>query len=203
MKIGLVSDIHADLTAFQKALALLQSHQPDKIICVGDAVESGVQGCVEVFKLLHENNIPCVMGNHEQYTVGHQAWLRKNKPDQLSRLLPDDLIEYLQNLPEILRYDWEGLRVVISHGTLWTLFPHSKPHFFPRICEMARADVLILGHTHVPMHARSGSTHIFNPGAVTHQTEEQRCALLSLPDLAFTLLDVDTGKVVPCEMIEP
>lgn len=202
MKIGIVSDIHSDIRALEAALALLEQHKVDQIICVGDAVEAGIIGHGdEVVQLLQQNNIPCVMGNHDSYTVGNHAWRLKNADDRTG-LLKAETIEYLRNLPEILRYEWEGLRVVVSHGTLWTLFPTSKPHFFTRICEMANADVLILGHTHVAMQAKSGATRIFNSGALCHRYGEPRCAILSLPDFVFTVFNVDTKETIALDLIE-
>ena len=120
---------------------------------------------------------------------------RSHEPDFAKRLLKDETLDYIQHLPETRRYTWEGKRIVINHGTLWSLFSTSPPRFYDRITQMAEGDVLLLGHTHEVLHAQYGSTSIFNPGAVSLRMGGITCATLTLPDLEFTVFDVQTAQV--------
>ena len=203
MKLGLLSDIHSDLTSLGKALALLDQEGVDQLLCLGDAVESGRPHAEAVIAILRERFIPNVRGNHEHFMLGNQAWLRKNAEPDNPKLLKPETIEYLQHLPETRRYTWEGKRIVINHGTLWTLFPNSPTRFFDRITAMAEADVLLLGHTHQMMRVQYQQTAIFNPGAISAVHGGSHCATLSLPDLQFTVFDVQTGQVIPLETTVP
>ncbi len=199
MKIGLISDIHSELNAFELALTRLQRHNIDQIICMGDVVEMGRGRGDEVVARLKELAIPCVMGNHDQYSVGHHLWLLKNghasDPTVSSRLLTPDTFTYLQHLPELLRYEWAGQQVVISHGTIWTLHPQTRPLIFKRILDLAEADILILGHTHVPMRAKIGERWVLNPGSVSGRGSHT-CAVLTLPEMRFSVHDLVSGHPV-------
>lgn len=44
VRIGLISDIHADYEGLQNALALLDRLGVDRILCAGDLVERGMGG---------------------------------------------------------------------------------------------------------------------------------------------------------------
>lgn len=196
MRLGLISDIHSDLPSLEKALALLDQQQVDQLLCLGDAVEAGKPHIEAVIAILRERFIPNVLGNHEHFVLGNQAWLRKNAEPDHPKLLKPEIIDYLQHLPETRRYHWAGKRVLIDHGTLWTLFPNSPARFFERITQMAEADVLLLGHTHQAMHVHYNGVDIFNPGAITLAQGGIFCATLSVPDLHFTVWDVQTGQPV-------
>ncbi len=199
MKIGLLSDIHSELNGLELALAQLQLQNVDQIICIGDVVEIGRGRGDEVVARLKELAIPGVMGNHDQYSVGHHLWLLKNgdsaDPTLPSRLLKPNTFTYLQHLPEILRYEWAGQRVVISHGTLWTLHPQTRPYIFKRIVELADADILILGHTHIPMRAHIEGRWVLNPGSVSERGS-RTCAILTLPELCFSVYDIVTSEPI-------
>lgn len=197
MKIGLLSDIHSELDGLELALAQLQRQNVDQIICIGDVVEIGRGRGDEVVARLKELAIPCVMGNHDQYSVGHHLWLLKNgdSASLQNRLLKPETFSYLQHLPETLCYEWAGQRVVISHGTLWTLHPQTRPYIFKRIVELADADILILGHTHIPMRAYIEGRWVLNPGSVSERGS-RTCAILTLPELCFSVYDLVTGKPI-------
>lgn len=121
MKVGLISDIHADLTSLLAALDLLQQQQVDLVVCAGDLVEKGTDGDAVVW-LIRERQIPCVQGNHDFDAIGNQRWLRENAtpnhPAVKGRFLNDKTLAYLAALPFALRFEWEGWRVLLTHGTL-------------------------------------------------------------------------------------
>jgi len=65
MKLGLISDIHADYPSLVKALRIFKRVGVNKILCAGDLVEKGDNGN-EVVALIHRLKIPCVLGNHDE-----------------------------------------------------------------------------------------------------------------------------------------
>jgi putative phosphoesterase len=201
--IGLISDIHANLPALRRALALLHEHGVDHILCAGDLVEKGPDGNA-VVTLLRDEGIPCVMGNHDFDVVGNQAWLRENGDLlQLSlngRLLTEETLAYLKKLPPALSFVWQGKRIFLAHGAPWSaneyIFANNPPHVFTRVAFMAQADAVILGHTHMPMCVQAGTTRILNPGAVSGGRGDPTCGILTLPDLAFEVYNLVNGRPV-------
>ena len=64
MKIGLISDIHAQLARLDCAIDILQSQGVDMILCAGDLVNRGHEGDT-VVERIRAVKIPTVRGNHD------------------------------------------------------------------------------------------------------------------------------------------
>jgi len=207
MKIGLISDIHADLASLNRALAILEREAVDLIICAGDLVERGLEGDA-VVEIIRTHGIPCVRGNHDVDALFNQGWLRKNMdsttPEAKARLLTDETLAFLKTLPEELRFTWAGMRVLVTHGVpgdfrqyLWEYSPDAE---FKAIAMTADADIIIAGHTHEPMRVRQRAVWFLNPGTLfTGHGERATCATLSLPDCTFTVFNVADGEPIALE----
>lgn len=204
MKIGIISDIHAYLEPLQKALTIFDTAGVDRIVCAGDLVDGGEDGDA-VVRLIQERSIDCVLGNHDGDAFRDQAFLRKRlrqMQEITSRVLLDSqTVAYVSSLPLNRFYEWEGYRVCLAHGTptsnAFYLFPKSPVQRFQEAVEAAQCDMIILGHTHVPMKIHFRNTWILNPGSLCYNRfddENRTCAILTLPELNFEVWDVDTGK---------
>jgi len=151
MKYLIMSDIHANLAAFEAVLDRVGDF--DKIWCLGDLVGYGPNPneCIEK---LQEFDHLCVAGNHD-WAVLERLDLEDFNPDaqQASRwtqaqLTPDNWA-YLESLPTTLIE--EGFTLV--HGSprqpVWeyVLYPSialpNFNHFGTQFC--------FIGHTHVPI----------------------------------------------------
>jgi putative phosphoesterase len=207
LKLGLISDIHADLQSLKLALDILQGQRVDRILCAGDLVDKGYDGDAVVDRI-RECNIPSVVGNHDWLADKNQHWMLRNHGQTYPMLLTDDTLTYLETLPDTIARAWEGQRVLVAHGTPWSrdeyVFPYSKPALFKQVAQFAEADVIILGHTHEPMIALVDEVSIFNPGSVCgNQTHGSgTCATLSLPDCIFRVFNIRTGQRVQPAYIE-
>ena len=203
--LGLIADIHGDLTALESALALLQEKQVDSIVCAGDLVEKGEHGDA-VVRMIRERDIPCVLGNHDEAAISNQKWLLENAdlnhPNMRGRLLAEDTLAYLRDLPRTLRFTYAGQRVLLVHGTPRSnvdyLLEQSMPDKFKESAHGAEADAIIYGHTHSPLMAHFGDVRFYNPGSICIGGKIQRrcCATLRLPDYTFTVFDLGTGQPV-------
>ena len=72
MRIAFLSDIHANLPALQAVLSAIRTHQPERIISLGDQVNLGP--CPrETLALLKSEGVECVHGNHERYILQAMA----------------------------------------------------------------------------------------------------------------------------------
>ena len=213
MNIGIISDIHGDLDGLESAIRQLRDRGAAHIICAGDLVDKGSEPDA-VAALIKAQNIPCVQGNHDHEAIKHQAWVRQFGNMQLEewrkQLLKDETVAYLETLPQTLSFTWEGISVLLTHGTPWSrdtyLFPMSFPKAFRRVADEAKTEVVILGHTHEPMIVDVGGVClIINPGSVYRQHYEssprRTCGLLTLPDLQFTVIDIDSEKPITPEQV--
>jgi len=207
VKIGLISDIHADLTGLERALKFLNSHGVDQILCAGDLVEKGTDGDA-VVKRIREDDIPCVMGNHDEMIYGNQQWMRKfgekDHPALEGRWLADETLKFCMNLPKTLRFtfgDWE-LSLLLAHGSPTSnveyVFPMNPENMMRNVVKSAQADIVVLGHTHQPMWIKVDEQWIFNPGS-THSDEGNSCAILELPAIKYEVYDLRTFNSVKVE----
>lgn len=203
-KIGLLSDVHADIDSFEKAMNLLAEQQVDEIYCCGDLVEKGPNGDA-VIEALQEHDIPCVMGNHDHYVIRYLANLHDDR-GQSEHGLSQRTIDYLNNLPNYLKLEREGKHIFLAHGTPYDkyeyLFLNSPTDLYQMVVEEAEhADVVILGHTHSPMIVRAADTIIVNPGSVcgAFSFGSSTCAVLTLPDGIFDVYHIATGELVHAE----
>jgi putative phosphoesterase len=106
-------------------------------------------------------------------------------------------LAWLAGLPEQLTLEHAGRRIVVAHGAPWDppgaieatyVYPHDAPKL-ARIGEV-EADVVVLGHTHVPMVERVAQRLVINPGSCGVPSGAQRgltCASLDLDTLRVEL----------------
>ena len=177
MRIGVISDIHGNLTALQAVLKDLEERRVDEIICLGDIVTLGPLP-KETFALLQESGCSFIKGNHEgalldpenseefeitSHLIPDLYWCR----EQLS--LPD--LKKIEAFPATLtRTLPNGVRVLFFHGS-----PHSPTHLIQAHTAPAQleayiggfeADVFVGGHSHIQMYRRHGDKLILNSGSV-------------------------------------
>jgi putative phosphoesterase len=200
MKLGLISDIHAQAWALTRALDVLEREGAERVVCLGDSVRKGPDGDA-VVALLRSHAIPTIQGNHD-----HEA-VREHREDG-ERQLQAESVEWLAGLPLVREYTWAGVRVTLAHGSPHKVdtyvFPDDIPKPFKRAIRTLEADVLLLGHTHVPMVVRFGSLWIVNPGSVSgNRTRDSfTCATLDLPSCQARFFELTDGaelKVAPVE----
>ena len=186
MKVGIIADIHGDSEALRLALDILQSNGVAQIVCAGDIVDKGPDN-TEAASLLQRTSIHCIAGNHDH-------------DEQYIGSLEEDTASYLRGLPNTLRFTWENKRVLLAHASPWSDFvrilPTSERHVLKRVAREANADIVILGHTHVPLVAHVGTTWIFNPGSICgrYTSGTSTCAILMLPNIEFQVFHLDSGQ---------
>jgi putative phosphoesterase len=201
MRLGLIADVHADPRALEGALRGLDFHGVDQILCAGDLVGYGDQPDAAV-ALLRDRVIPCVRGNHDRWALerrqvlGRRGW----KP----AVLHDDTWEFLQALPSSDRRVWAGRVLAVHHGspesdTEYVTPYRPLPASVERFWAAGDAQVLILGHTHIPMIDRGPSGTVINPGSVLGVPGVPTSYSFAVVDpdiLAFRLFDIRTGREI-------
>lgn len=152
MRILIISDIHANLTALEAVLA--DAGTFDAAWCLGDLVGYGPDPneCVERIKELP--GLQCVLGNHDAAAVGSididafNPDARKTVMWTHDHLTPANT-EYLQNLPE--RLDLEHITLV--HGSpfrpVWEYLLDTRSATIS--FEFFDTAYCFVGHTHLPV----------------------------------------------------
>lgn len=193
MDIGIISDIHGDIAALESALDRLQRfHRIEHILCAGDLVGRGPHPD-SVVQRIRERRIPTVRGNHDEWSY---ALSPENKA-------------FLRTLPLEWRGQYEGIRIFMCHGkpgnNLWGLYrDHVSNTLLSMMLQSLNADVLITGHTHVPMFMRVDQGCVINPGSLyTFQnvrSTSHTYGVLRLPQMSFELFDITVQPGEPIQL---
>ncbi len=152
MRYAVISDIHANLEAFEAVLE--DAQQIDGIWCLGDVVGYGPNPneCIE---LLRSCSHVCVAGNHDLAAVNQVTTTTFNEDAKAAitwtgEQLSQESADYLQFLPLIAKPD---PRFTLVHGSprdpIWEymLYTDEAAAAF----HMLETDSAFVGHTHVPI----------------------------------------------------
>jgi putative phosphoesterase len=202
-RLAVLTDIHANLAAFEAALARIDELGIEEIYCGGDLVGYGPHPN-EVCDLITRRGIPTIYGNYD-YAIGRDlddcgcAYVDRHDRElgqlsvewTLDRTSPDAKA-YLRELPFDLRFELAAKRVRLVHGSPRKvneyLFEDKPARTFERIAALADSDVLVFGHTHKPWVHEYGGVLFVNCGSVGKPKDGD-------PRGAFAVLEVVAGDV--------
>ncbi|MBU3191630.1 phosphodiesterase [Clostridium bowmanii] len=171
MKIFIISDIHGSLFFLKKALVRYKEEGASYIVMLGDALYHGPRNPLpedynpqEVANLLNEykDKIIAVRGNCD------------SEVDQM-------LIEY----PMMADYSimlCNNRRLFLTHGHIYN--QDNMP-------SLSENDVLVHGHTHVPVAEKHNKIYILNPGSLSLPKENNPNSYAILQDNLFQIKDLE------------
>jgi putative phosphoesterase len=186
MKLGVLSDIHANRVALEAVADDLPA--VDRLLCAGDVVgyNPWPGDCVE---WVRDREIPTVMGNHDRAVASGTAFrfngMARAGVAHASEQLTDDQIEWLRDLPEERTLLDGRVRVVHGHPEDPDRYTYPR-EFGPDLLD--GADALVMGHTHVQHHEVYEEGVVLNPGSVGQPRDGD-------PDAAYAVLDLDDASV--------
>ncbi len=172
MRIGLIADVHSNLQAFRAVIEDMP--RLDKTICAGDLVGYAAEPN-EVVNLAKSKRFLTVMGNHDHAALtrdvrGFNPIAAKAALWTADKLTAENA-RFLSKLPARLELKLGKHRIYVVHGSPRDplseyVFPDIPNYELARIVQDLDADVVILGHTHVPMNRMILGKLVINPGSV-------------------------------------
>lgn len=186
MRIGVLSDIHANRVALEAVLADMPP--VEELICAGDIIGYNPWP-KEVLHTIRERAVPTVQGNHDRVLANGRNFpgnsLARAGIRHARQELNDEEIAFLGGLPtERLLFED---RVKVVHGHPENPDRYTYPEAFgPEL--VGEESVLIMGHTHVQHVEQTAAGMILNPGSVGQPRDGD-------PDAAYALLDLDEMDV--------
>jgi predicted phosphodiesterase len=166
-RIALFSDIHGNLAALDAVLADIDTSGIEERYCLGDLVGYGPdpEGVVD---RMRASGVPTITGNYDDGIGNRRGECGCYYPTEQARsdgaasyaftepLVDDDRAAWLAALPREIRLEHEGLRILLVHGSPrkvneYLLSDRSDAQLV-RLAEAAGADVVCVGHVHVPYH---------------------------------------------------
>jgi putative phosphoesterase len=185
MLVGIVSDVHCNAAAMAQAMAEL-SATVDEVLLAGDAVLQ-YRFSNEVIESIRENGIGYVAGNHEM------TLLSSHGERALSAAhVRQHNVAFMAEAPYQLEMRVSGKHLLMVHASPFAPYSDYLYRGSPQLarCAELEADILVLGHTHVPMATRVGSTLVVNPGSLGQGGDPDHPGMVS-----YAVLDTDSEEV--------
>lgn len=193
MKVGIVSDLHCNVTGLSRALNLMGD--VDELICLGDSIWE-YRFSNEIVRLLKERGARTILGNHEEGFFGPQGD-RARQPEWIDR----SLLGWLADRPHRLEIGLGAKKLLAVHSTPWEprgayVYPHSS--LLDRFAE-ADADFVLYGHTHHQLIRRCGKVLVINPGSAGDARDagngrQLSCAVLDTVTEEVVVTDFADGR---------
>jgi putative phosphoesterase len=193
MRLALISDIHSNLHALEAVEEAIDAEDVDSVACAGDIVGYGAfpNECCQRVKDMTDH---VVHGNHDLAALDRDVSFMNPFASRAalwtnSTLSPESA-EFLQSLGMECRFTAKGSSIAVFHGS-----PSSVDEYVyendlsEQMIAPAKADVVVLGHTHVPFVRSIGKTLVVNPGSVGQPRDSDNRA-------SYAVLDVEQGKCV-------
>jgi putative phosphoesterase len=183
MKIGIVSDVHNNVGALEYALEHLSDCEV--LLNLGDLVFE-YRVTPQIVEIAQGAGLIGIVGNHEKAILQHPASSLRNS-------LAPDILAWMKALPAQRTMQADGYDLLIAHGAPWDDPDDHRCHYvmeknataMERMRQVA-ADIILLGHTHVPMLAETGDKLVINPGSCGDARGAQ-------DRLSFARIDFDDG----------
>jgi len=197
MRVAVLSDIHANLTALDAVIADLRTTAPDLVVHGGDLMAGGPRPA-EVIDRIREMKWPGVYGNTDEalwaphrLTETLQApHLQRIRDLILTHTLPstleaigDDRLAWLRRLP--LRWSDHDLTVVhAAPDDAWSIIAaNASDEDMERVYAVLRSRYVLYGHIHTPFVRRLAMFTLVNTGAVSQSFDgDTRAAYALLED---------------------
>lgn len=199
MRIAIISDIHANIEALEKAFEIIETKSIDEIVCLGDIIGYGANPN-ECLAFVREKTSYILLGNHDEAAIDLSATEYFNPYARIaaewtSRELTEEHQEFIKKLPYTLElngsffvhaspFQPQEWHYIISAADAFNNFPY----FHSEVC--------FVGHSHVPgifcediwtQELVRGKKFIINVGSVGQPRDGD-------PRLSFGILDTDTWK---------
>lgn len=199
MKLALISDIHANLEAFQAVLEDISKRKLKNILCAGDIV-GYCANPNECCSLIREKKIVTVKGNtdydaatlnnlksYDESTIKSLQWTNKQ--------LSDENKDFLNRLPNMNSIDIKDLKILLVHASVTNPFygkitQKSSDNELAEQLKRSKSNILVVGHTHIPMVKRFDNSMIINPGSVGQPRDNRALASYAIFDTEVRSVDI-------------
>ncbi|MFD2932789.1 metallophosphoesterase family protein [Spirosoma flavum] len=168
LTIAILSDVHANLPAFNSVLADIDARKVDQIFCLGDLVDFAPWPN-EVIELIRQQRIPTLMGNHDERIAFDQPLIplpkhtyqetqaRTAAINYTRQAITESNKAFLASLPRQIQLSFSfadtPITLLLVHASTRTndeyIYQSHDQDDLLAMMNQQNADVLIMGHTHM------------------------------------------------------
>ena len=195
LRLAIISDIHANYEALRATLKAIRYY--DALVCLGDLVGYGAQPN-EVVEEIHQLNPKIIVAGNHDYAcvtgdtsnfVTHAARAIEWTRQELKR----ENLAFLSRLPYHSTETINNIVVASYHGSPSDplneyVYPGAPQFVFQALVEEANANLLLLGHTHIPFHSSTPSGTLINPGSIGQPRDGD-------PRSSYATVEISDGKI--------
>jgi putative phosphoesterase len=177
MRIALISDLHANVVAFDAVMHDIERRGADEIVCLGDVATLGPQPGAMIERL-RGLGCPCILGNHDEFLLDPalihtytEAPVVVDAVDWCRDQLPSKDLDFLRTFERGREMSLEGgATLLLFHGSpkshMDDLLATTPPEELDRLLGGHTATVMAGGHTHVQMLRQHRGMLLVNPGSL-------------------------------------
>ncbi len=192
MKLVIFSDIHGNNFSFNAFLSKVSKfYNSHNFVFLGDFL-GYYYGANEIITYCRENNIQCVLGNHDKYFLDILDGKRSlddcvkrygRSYDIALKNISKENIEFLRSLEAKMILINGSKRILLCHGSPLNnlegrIYPDTDLSIFSSA--IMGFDYVITGHTHYKMSIKYASTLFLNPGSLGQQRDGKGCSYMIL-----------------------
>ena len=180
MKIGIFSDVHGNIYAFERVWEALKAEACDLYIFLGDICGYYYHQNEVIEMLKKTKGMIAVLGNHDDLflKMSESEGMRKSYAERygsscalLMSSIKEDNLSFLKGLPRSHVLDEYNL--CAFHGSPWDslngyVYPAESLDRF----EGLKFRFVLLGHTHHCMDRKAGNVRVINPGSCGQPRDE-------------------------------
>ncbi len=199
MKVGLISDVHANVLALEAVIEQLKLRGADSVLCLGDLIGYGPSPN-ETIDLVRREGIVCTLGAADErlaFPFARRKAVRRGVADETIEwtkgVIEERHLAFLRSLPVQRRVETPFGWLRFFHGSFDA--PSERvnldrdPFTLTRMLKNHKAKILAAGSTHVPFYRHIPDVGwVVNPGSVG-------LSLNGEPGADYALLDIDEQGV--------
>jgi putative phosphoesterase len=177
MRIGIISDIHANLPALESIIKYFRRNHVERIIHLGDAIGMGPFPCETLDYMKTLDNCEMILGNHEndflkkspgninEDVVKHNIWVHS--------LLNEKHSDWIKTFPKIIYEEYKGRKFAFLHCIYENEIDDFTPYADVPIFQIEKledyfkdidSNTIFFGHTHFRQFNAGFKKEYCNPG---------------------------------------
>lgn len=201
MKVGILSDVHGNGVALDSVIEDMKEQGVKEVFYLGDLVAKGPEPA-RVFKKLESLEPSCwIKGNTDTWFEEiTEEWEPSSSREEylyelykyMNKLLSEDTISFLINLPIESSMEINGVNILCVHGSPRSIIEimdnSSSEDELKEMVEGVEEDIIVCGHSHVPYMGEINEKKIINVGSVGCPYDGDKRA-------SYAILNVTEGQV--------